>query len=492
MEFQVEDEVDTNELIEVDVEDDIPNIDDGVSDDGEGNDDGNIDESATEEVPDASYCTFSGHTDHVYCVAIHPFLPGVVITGGGDDRAFIWKYSNDVSENDGHMDIDNHNISEATEAPMRGTVTSTIELKGHTDTVTNVGFNFNGSLALTGGYDGVVRIWKVETGELVQILEGPEDIEWAQWHNKGNAVVAGSRDGTVWMWLTHNAQCVHVFSGHDGAVSAGCFSKDGKLICTGGEDGSVRQWNPKSGACRHVFGTSSGGHEADVTCMAAGGDDGDLLITGSTDGSVKLYKLSGKRLLHTFIHSSPTDSQGTNNFNMDNTVFTAATEAAMNNHENDHPPQEDDYEAVFGVECVGFALDQFKFVASGGMDKTLKIWDIMNGSLRCTCTHGASVVSLKWHSRLPIVCSAALDSAVRVWDARSGAMLALITGHLDMVTSIEMNPLPSSATLHSSSVDSKSVFLENAPGNATDAIVTASDDGTSKVFLINMVGLLRT
>lgn len=54
---------------------------------------------------------------------------------------------------------------------------------------------------------------------------GPEDVEWAHWHNKGNAVIAGSRDGTVWMWLTHNGQCVHVFAGHDGAVTCGIFTK---------------------------------------------------------------------------------------------------------------------------------------------------------------------------------------------------------------------------------------------------------------------------
>ena len=70
------------------------------------------------------------------------------------------------------------------------------ELSGHTDTVTAVGFNYDGTLALTGAYDGTVRIWDVSSGQLKGILEGPEDIEWAEWHSKGNAVIAGSKDGT--------------------------------------------------------------------------------------------------------------------------------------------------------------------------------------------------------------------------------------------------------------------------------------------------------
>jgi angio-associated migratory cell protein len=57
----------------------------------------------------------------------------------------------------------------------------------------------------------------------------------------------------VWMWLTAGGQCVQVFAGHDGKVSCGMFTQDGKQIVTGGDDGTVRVWNPKSGACKHVF-----------------------------------------------------------------------------------------------------------------------------------------------------------------------------------------------------------------------------------------------
>ena len=181
------------------------------------------------------------------------------------------------------METEGVNEESAPVALSAGEIVSCIKLSGHTDTVTSVGFNFNGTLALTGGYDGIVRIWQVATGELVQTLEGPEDVEWAHWHSKGNAVIAGSRDGTVWMWLTHNGQCVHVFAGHDGAVTCGAFSKDGKMICTGGEDGSVRQWMPKTGQCRHVYAQHGDGHLAEVTCLASGGADADFILSGEDE-----------------------------------------------------------------------------------------------------------------------------------------------------------------------------------------------------------------
>jgi WD40 repeat protein len=141
------------------------------------------------QAPDMSFVTFSGHSDSVYCAAIHPSLPGVVITGsvfvelnggsnthtvayscgisgGGDDVAYLWKFVKRAE--DTATATESAEGLPAVSPEPKGEITSTLKLSGHTDTVTAVGFNFNGSLALTGGYDGAVRIWQVSNGELVR------------------------------------------------------------------------------------------------------------------------------------------------------------------------------------------------------------------------------------------------------------------------------------------------------------------------------------
>lgn len=213
-----------------------------------------------EPVEDMALYTFTSHTDSVYCAALHPTNRGLVITGGGDDRAFIWSYET------------------GTDGTAAAAGQKVLELSGHTDTVSTVGFNFDGTLALTGSYDGTVRVWSVATGELKLTLDGPEDIEFAEWHSKGNAILAGSKDGTAWMWLAQTGQCVQVFAGHDGGVSCGCFTKDGNVVCTGGEDGTVRLWAPVTGKCKHTF-EGHFGHEGMVTCLVSS-SDGDLLLSG--------------------------------------------------------------------------------------------------------------------------------------------------------------------------------------------------------------------
>lgn len=188
-------------LTEIPVSEDVPIEDDESIVIDESNEDDDLDEAAA-EVVEMALCSFTQHTDSVYVAAINPRIPGVIITGAGDDLAYIWKYncSGDL--------------------PNEGSIQSYIKLEGHKDTVASVGFNFDGTLALTGSYDGTVRIWDAQTGELKQLLEGPEDVEWAEWHSKGNAIIAGSNDGTIWMWMAHNGQCLQVFAGHEGGVSS--------------------------------------------------------------------------------------------------------------------------------------------------------------------------------------------------------------------------------------------------------------------------------
>lgn len=315
-------------------------------------------------IEDMSLASFNYHGDSVYCAALHPTRPGIVISGGGDDRAFLWKYviPSDLS------------VLGATESSLEQygkSIEFCIELPGHTDTVTAVGFNFDGTLALTGGYDGVINIWSLAHSSsdsdpsqsiqptLLHKLEGPEDVEWATWHSKGNAVLAGSKDGTIWMWLANTGQCVQVFAGHDGGVTCGLFTLDGKTVCSGGEDGTVRLWAPKTGACKHNFsGEMGGGHSSSVTCIA-GSEDGELLVTGGFDGEVHLFHVSGKRLVKKFVHSQPVKIEtpaGTDGV----ALPTPPSNELDDDDWGDDEEEDEEQEMVQSVECVGISRTELK------------------------------------------------------------------------------------------------------------------------------------
>ena len=205
-----------------------------------------------------------------------------------------------------------------------------------------------------------------------------------------------------------------------------------------------------------------------------------------------LYQLSGKRKLQTFIHSARLDEETANAAAAEASAARRAQREQLatvregdemdedggGDFESDYDSDgEERHDAVLGVECVGFANGEFRWVASGGMDKYMKVWDTMTGTARCTCLHGGSVVALVWHSSLPLVCTAALDNVVRIWDARNGALLQELTGHNELVTSIDMVPITNENRVEGC-------------GDATDMIVSVSDDHTSRIFYVNTATLI--
>jgi len=142
-------------------------------------------------------------------------------------------------------------------------------------------------------------------------------------------------------------------------------------------------------------------------------------------------------------------------------------------------------------------------VASGGMDRYLKIWDVVSGALRLQCSHVEGVVDLRCHSDLPLVSTACIDRIIRLWDARSGVCVRHFTGHTDIITHIHMSKLPvsssSSSTIISSNTDdSMSPQMSEASDriekkeNDTDVIASVSDDGTVRIFHYNAQSLLSS
>ncbi len=78
-----------------------------------------------------------------------------------------------------------------------------------------------------------------------------------------------------------------------------------------------------------------------------------------------------------------------------------------------------------------------KWIASGGHDTTVKIWDIMNGECRMTLKgHTANVKSVAITPDGRLIVSGSDDRSIRVWDRRSRRELANLDGHIGEVRSV--------------------------------------------------------
>jgi len=78
-----------------------------------------------------------------------------------------------------------------------------------------------------------------------------------------------------------------------------------------------------------------------------------------------------------------------------------------------------------------------KLLALGGVDKSIRLWDVESSRvLRTLSGHAGAVTSLSFHADGETLASASQDGTVKVWNASSGRLAATLSGHSGPVWSV--------------------------------------------------------
>ncbi|XP_070569921.1 angio-associated migratory cell protein-like [Ptychodera flava] len=222
-----------------------------------------------EELPDDAEVCFKGHSASLFSCDVDPTTSTLAVTGGEDDRAFVWTLAN------------GQNLFECT---------------GHKDSVTCVCFNHDSSMVATGDMSGLIKVWKVETKTEIWSFECA-DLEWLSWHHAANVLLAGTADGDIWMWKIPSGE-FKTMQGPRCQTTTGKVFPDGKRCCAGYEDGSIRIWDLKETSVLQTF-TAHTGHSGGITSLDCH-SDGSLLVSGSTDSTAKLLNSNTGKVIATF------------------------------------------------------------------------------------------------------------------------------------------------------------------------------------------------
>jgi guanine nucleotide-binding protein subunit beta-2-like 1 protein len=220
--------------------------------------------------------TLEGHTSWVTSIACPMEDNNMLLSASRDKTVMVWDIIGGPMEED--------------YAKARRS------LRGHSHFVSSVVISSDGQFALSGSWDGTLRLWEIATGKTTRRFVGHEkDVLSVAFSADNRQIVSGSRDKTMKLWNTLG-ECKYtvVKQGHTEWVSCVRFSPSQQtpVIVSCGWDKKVKVWNLADLVLQRDL-TGHTGYLNTVTVSP----DGSLCASGGKDGVAMLWDLNeGKRL----------------------------------------------------------------------------------------------------------------------------------------------------------------------------------------------------
>jgi RNA polymerase sigma factor (sigma-70 family) len=144
-----------------------------------------------------------------------------------------------------------------------------------------------------------LHLWEVDSGNARSLTPPPGpvaapgavvggDVETAVFSPDGRLIVTGGRDGVARVWDVTTGEQVRALPGHLGWIIGLAFSRDGRTLAVGNWR-HIHLWELNTGKLRRTF----HGHEADVSALAFA-PDGRTLVSGASDTTALVWDLTGR------------------------------------------------------------------------------------------------------------------------------------------------------------------------------------------------------
>ncbi|KAJ5737563.1 uncharacterized protein N7483_002688 [Penicillium malachiteum] len=449
---------------------------------------------------------FDSHTDSVFCVAQHPVHNNIVITGAGDDTAYIF------DSTPAERPVLPQSYESNPQPRERESLKPLVKLDGHSDTVNAVAFTEPaGEYVITSGLDGKLRAWRDSTPDktgfawdFVAEAQEVEEINWisvcpyqAGSEEKRNVVALGANDGSAWVLRIDHTDSqpisiIQTFFQHTASCTAGAWTPDGNMLATVSEDGSFYVYDVFGAAAAAGIAGSPGtnavvGLTAEDQRFAVEGGlysvtvspGGGIAAVGGAEGHIRIVGLPRLATAGPAGKGKGAGAQAA-------TASAAGTILAALQAQSD------------GIETLSFSQPPLTLLAAGSVDGSIALYDaahrfavrrhikeahegnavvkveFLQTRAPAAAPRAGSLASASTQGQSWMLTSVGLDGVVRRWDARGGTaaaghgLLKEWKGHL--------------AATENEDGEQAGGIMAFVQGFDGKRIVTAGDDGVSLVF----------
>jgi GTPase SAR1 family protein len=254
-------------------------------------------------------------------------------------------------------------------------------IEEHGGAVMSITFDPEGRVLASGGHDGTVKLWEVDSGKLLRTLGGHKNaVVSVAFNPEGRTLASGSSDRTIKLWDVASGKLLRTIEGHGGAVMSVTFDPEGQTLASGGRNKTVKLWEADSGKLLRTL----GGHE-DYVWSLAFNPEGRMLASGSSDRTVKRWEANSGKLLRT-----------------------------LGGHKKT-------------VNSVAFDPEG-RMLASGSSDRTVKLWEADSGKLLHTLEgHTSSVRAVVFSVDGQLLASKSEDGILHLWSCETWERVAAIS-----------------------------------------------------------------